>query len=330
MSYIGKVDMNDANIKHYSLTSSTLTVIPIGWTPASEQSLRVTINGVVQQGDTFSYSGSNLTLGGPLIVTDTLEVVGIESVGNIITPADNSVTTAKLADDAVTLAKMAGGTDGNLITYDASGDPAYVATGAATNVLTSNGAGAAPTFQAAAATTSDIELLNTYTPTGVADLEITTAAYFASTYSSLIFKFIHMQPATDNVHLRFSLGTGVGPTYDNDFYTFFGINQSNGSANAWQQDTTYFAWPNTYATLFKELGNGADENCSGNLEVFNASSATYEKMFNASLTGHLYHDYMLSTWSAGGFNLATACTAIKFFFSSGNIANGIVKVYGTR
>ena len=150
MSYLGKVDMNDANIKHYSLTSSTLTVIPIGWVPASEQSLRVTINGVVQQGDTFSYSGSNLTLGGPLIVTDTLEVVGIQSVGNIITPADNSVTTTKLADDAVTLAKMAGGTDGNLITYDTSGDPAYVATGAATNVLTSNGAGASPTFQVAA------------------------------------------------------------------------------------------------------------------------------------------------------------------------------------
>ena len=97
MSYIGKVDMNDANIKHYSLTGSTLTTVNIGWTPASEQSLRVTINGVVQQGDTFSYSGANLTLGGPLVATDTLEVVGIESVGNIITPADNSVTAAQLS-----------------------------------------------------------------------------------------------------------------------------------------------------------------------------------------------------------------------------------------
>ena len=60
------------------------------------------------------------------------------------------VTGDQIADNAVTLAKMAGGTDGNLITYDASGDPAYVATGTATHVLTSNGAGAAPTFQAAA------------------------------------------------------------------------------------------------------------------------------------------------------------------------------------
>ena len=60
------------------------------------------------------------------------------------------VTGDQIADNAVTLAKMAGGTDGNQITYDASGDPAYVATGTATHVLTSNGAGAAPTFQAAA------------------------------------------------------------------------------------------------------------------------------------------------------------------------------------
>jgi len=55
--------------------------------------------------------------------------------------------TAGLVDDAVTLAKMASGTAGNLITYDASGNPAAVATGTAGQVLTSNGAGAAPTMQ---------------------------------------------------------------------------------------------------------------------------------------------------------------------------------------
>jgi hypothetical protein len=55
-----------------------------------------------------------------------------------------------IANDSVTLAKMAGGTDGNLITYDTSGNPAYVVTGTATHVLTSNGADTVPTFQAAA------------------------------------------------------------------------------------------------------------------------------------------------------------------------------------
>jgi hypothetical protein len=53
-------------------------------------------------------------------------------------------------DDAVTLAKMAAGTAGNLITYDASGNPAAVGTGTAGQRLTSNGTGAAPTFQSEA------------------------------------------------------------------------------------------------------------------------------------------------------------------------------------
>jgi hypothetical protein len=54
---------------------------------------------------------------------------------------------ATIANDAVTLAKMASGTAGNLITYDASGDPAAVATGTVGQVLTSGGAGVAPTMQ---------------------------------------------------------------------------------------------------------------------------------------------------------------------------------------
>ena len=64
---------------------------------------------------------------------------------------DAAVTTAKINDDAITLAKMAGGTDGNVITFDASGNPAAVATGSAGNILTSAGAGQPPTFAAAAA-----------------------------------------------------------------------------------------------------------------------------------------------------------------------------------
>jgi len=48
----------------------------------------------------------------------------------------------------VDVADLANGTDGELITWDAAGAPAVVAVGTATNVLTSNGAGAAPTFQA--------------------------------------------------------------------------------------------------------------------------------------------------------------------------------------
>ena len=62
------------------------------------------------------------------------------------------IITPGVTDDAVTLDKMAPGTDGNLITYDASGNPAAVATGTAGQILTSAGAGAPPTFATAAST----------------------------------------------------------------------------------------------------------------------------------------------------------------------------------
>ena len=61
------------------------------------------------------------------------------ALSGTITPSDNTVT----------LAKMAPGTDGNIISYDASGNPVAVATGSAGQVLTSAGAGAPPTFAAA-------------------------------------------------------------------------------------------------------------------------------------------------------------------------------------
>ena len=45
------------------------------------------------------------------------------------------VPTASIRDDAVTLAKLAAGTDGELITWDASGDPAAVAVGTVPEVV---------------------------------------------------------------------------------------------------------------------------------------------------------------------------------------------------
>ena len=53
----------------------------------------------------------------------------------------------EVADDPITLAKMASGTDGNIISYDASGNPVAIATGSDGQVLTSAGAGQPPAFE---------------------------------------------------------------------------------------------------------------------------------------------------------------------------------------
>ena len=61
---------------------------------------------------------------------------------------NNSVQTADIADDQITLAKLAGGTDGQIITYDASGNPVAVGPGTDGQVLTSTGSGSPPAFEA--------------------------------------------------------------------------------------------------------------------------------------------------------------------------------------
>ena len=62
-----------------------------------------------------------------------------------------TVQTADIANDAITLAKLAGGTDGNIISFDASGDPGAIATGSDGQALHSAGAGAQPAFETVSA-----------------------------------------------------------------------------------------------------------------------------------------------------------------------------------
>ena len=69
----------------------------------------------------------------------------------ITLPDATGTLLTEVADNAITLAKMASGTDGNIISYDASGNPVAIATGSDGQVLTSTGAGSPPAFEAAAA-----------------------------------------------------------------------------------------------------------------------------------------------------------------------------------
>ena len=109
----------------YATNTSPTFVTPILGTPTS---------GTLTNCDG---TASGLTAG---TVTTNANLTGV------VTSTGNATA---IADKALAIAKLADGTDGELITWDASGVIAAVAAGTATQVLTSNGAGFAPTFQAA-------------------------------------------------------------------------------------------------------------------------------------------------------------------------------------
>ena len=106
MSYLGQVELKSSEIRRVNVTGSTSATHTLTWTPPSEQSLIITINGIKQQNN-YSFSGTTLTLDTALIATDAMEVVGILDIGEAVTPPDDSISTVKIQDDAVTADKLA-------------------------------------------------------------------------------------------------------------------------------------------------------------------------------------------------------------------------------
>ena len=77
--------------------------------PATANALLVSVNGVIQAaGDAFTISGSTITFTENLVTGDVIDfIIALGDTGSAVTPVDGSVTTAKLATDAVTSDKLA-------------------------------------------------------------------------------------------------------------------------------------------------------------------------------------------------------------------------------
>ena len=81
-----------------------------------------------------------------LLSTADVQVANLTASNFVVTDASSNLA----SQASIAVSDLSTGTDGELITWDASGNPATVAVGTSGQVLTSNGAGAAPTFQDAA------------------------------------------------------------------------------------------------------------------------------------------------------------------------------------
>ena len=99
-----------------------------------------------------------------IVINGSGTVTGL-AVGGL---PDGTVDAGTLATDSVSLTEMASGTDGNIISYDASGNPVAIATGSDGQVLTSTGAGSPPAFEALAAGGKVLQVVHAMSATEVA------------------------------------------------------------------------------------------------------------------------------------------------------------------
>ena len=174
MGYLIGAGPLDPAVKRYDGGTSSFTMDNSGTTNGT----LLWVDGVAQvPGTDYNVSGTTITTTTAAAAgTNTVVSLQLFNTGLITTPADNTVTSAKivdgtivaadLADDAVTLAKMVAGTDGNIISYDASGNPVAVATGNDGQVLTSSGAGAVCAFEDAGGGGKIVQVVNTSVTAG--------------------------------------------------------------------------------------------------------------------------------------------------------------------
>ena len=233
--------------------------------------------------------------------------------------AIDKITTPAVTDDSVTLAKMAPGTDGNIISYDASGNPVAVATGSSGQVLTSAGAGAPPTFAAAAGGMHT--LISTATISNAATAAVTG---MDNTYSRYLVTINNLKSANDGVSVYMqviiggSVQTGSNYPYGNNTR-----NSGSGAAGNESGDSTFFKISKS------DIGNSTGYNFSGEVTLYNPSETSQLKNIGWRSVYTVNNGTVDSNIGGGMYGSGQAAiTGISIKMASGNITSAVIKLYG--
>jgi hypothetical protein len=254
----------------------------------------------------------------------TIDRPTVLQAGDIVTAdlADVNVTTAKIADNAITLAKMAGGVDGNIISYDASGDPVAVVTGSSGQVLTSAGAGAPPTFAAAAAGGA----WTIITSTVISDDATIDFTGIDATYDYYVFVGSDVHPATDSQIFQIRVGDSGGVDSGASDYRYHNTKLLDTTSSYASSLST----GDTEVHVGNSIGSAAGEGINFTCHLMRPSDATMRPCFRVDYSlidagGQLYFG------QSGGQRAAViTMDRIQFFFASGNLATGRITMYGVK
>jgi len=194
--------------------------------------------------------------------------------------------------------------------------------------LTNNSIANVTAYNAAIAT-GNMVLISSQTASASASISFTTG--INSTYKEYQFYFINVRPATDNANFSFNLSTDSGSNYNVAKTTTYIVTFANEANNdtVLAYDTAKDSAQDTgFANFVTNQGNGADECFSGSMQLFNPASTTYVKHFITNTNGYLSSDYSVENFIAGYGNTTSAINAIQFKYTSGNIADGTILMYG--
>jgi hypothetical protein len=173
-----------------------------------------------------------------------------------------------------------------------------------------------------APTAGALVLLEQHTAAASAQLDFTTA--ISATYDEYLIELVGVLPVTSGANLLCRVSTNGGSSYDSsaNYYSALFIFSNTAAGGTVQQNAA------TSIQVFAAVENTVlPGGVHGSIRMFNPGSTVIRTQFMLALCASRTADAAFGSGMAL-WNLATAVNALRFFFSTGNIASGTIRIYG--
>ena len=214
---------------------------------------------------------------------------------------------------------MAGGTDGNIISYDASGDPVAIATGNDGQVLTSAGAGAPPVFEDAGGGGA-WNLIATAVASSSASLTITG---LDSTYDTYAVAWSDIISGEDSISFRLRVGDSGGIDSGGSDYKYH--------TNTFQSNSTSFAAQATTgadAIAIGNMGNNTGEGNGGLVYIHQPADGTMQPTISGTYCSIDDGGNTMAGCISGTRASVITLDRVQIYPHSGDISSGRLTVWG--
>ena len=329
---VGNFQICDAISVVNGQAAYTMQVGSVNVIPQSANHMIVSLNGTIQKpNSSFTVSGSTITFASNLATGDVIDFIQI--LGDVLdlgVPSDATVTTAKLATDAVTEAKIADGAvesehlNANII----SGQTELAEAPADTDELLVSDAGVLKRMDYShIKASSDWVKLASATVSSVSEVNI--EGYFSSTYENYVLVLNHWEAATKSTtRIRFKFGS----SYSTSNY-YFVQNRVEGLTTDAVSDSNRCAFAAGQIEIAEEIHTNQDWGMCAVINIFQPYKTDRHKfvLFNSIGANEDANTPMyLSVGGGLQYTDLSAVTGIKINQNTGYIESGDWILYGVK
>tara|TARA_X000000950_G_C13831442_1_gene626346 strand:+ start:36 stop:1130 length:1095 start_codon:yes stop_codon:yes gene_type:complete len=362
MSYIGnKPATSFETVQKQISTSNSGTTITLDKAVTSVQDILLTIDAVVQSYDNYSVSGTTLTVGGTLN-NNRVEILYVGRTMQSVDPTDNSVSTAKVQNDAITVDKLNLISTSSVPSLEAKGDgssqdgyiqlncsqnshgvklksPPHSANQSYTLTLPSTAPATDKMLQTNSsgvlsfvdAPSGGLTLLGTITSSSATNSTFQNGSngiVFDSTYSTYIITFNGMTCSSDDDNFRVSFSHDGGSNYNSNATTINLKGTINSSAST-TSPVCFGSFSSGACNLFGGQSNGSAEGFNGIMELHGMHISNRIKGFTHRFQIHQHDNLRGNIHGAGTVERNEDIDGIRFNCNSGT-HSGTLRLYGMK